>query len=100
MRFVFRHKDLEKLWCSGKKPKGLSSDLVRAFQKAVRIIDSASTEQDIRAFMSLRMEKHHEGRHKGEYSVRLNDQFRLFIAIEKDDEGKFISIIEVSDPHQ
>ena len=74
------------------------SDLVKAIRKKVGIILAAATEQDLRSMKSLHFEKL-AGNRAGQYSIRLNDQWRLVFRIETDDEGRLIVVLEVVDYH-
>ena len=62
------------------------------------IISSAQNENDIRAFESLHFEKL-RGNREGQFSLKLNKQYRLIIQIEKDKTGKLLWIIEIVDYH-
>jgi len=58
-------------------------------------IDAASNLYDLSKFRGLNLEKL-EGNRKEQFSVRLNDQFRLIFTLEKADE---IIIKEIGDYH-
>lgn len=62
------------------------------------IIDSAADERDLYAFKGLRFEKL-LGDRTGERSIRLNRQFRLILWLERDDQGKYLSISDIEDYH-
>ena len=98
MRFEFKTKDLLLLYTEEKDRHRFPTGVVDSFFDAMAIIDSAATENDIRAFKSLHFEKL-SGPRSGQYSLRLNKQFRLIIEIIKDIEGKLIWIIEIVDYH-
>jgi proteic killer suppression protein len=55
---------------------GYAANLVRAFRMRMQAIRAAANENDLRALKSLRFEKL-KGDRQHEYSMRLNDQFRL-----------------------
>ncbi|HEY3377329.1 MAG TPA: type II toxin-antitoxin system RelE/ParE family toxin [Armatimonadota bacterium] len=76
----------------------LHPNVVKAFIKAVRIIDAAQDERDLRAAKGRRMEKL-SGNREGQYSIRLNDQYRLIFTMVRDDEGHYVFIIEMIDYH-
>ena len=40
-----------------------------------------------------------QGDRDGQYSVRVNDQYRLIFTITQDDEGNYLLIIELVDYH-
>jgi proteic killer suppression protein len=61
-------------------------------------IRSATNENDLRALKSLRFEKL-KGQRKHEYSLRLNDQYRLIFEIEKGDGPNTIVVKGIEDYH-
>lgn len=98
MRFEFKDKDLLLLYTEEKNAHRYPSGVVEAFFDVMAIIESAISEMDIRAFKSLRFEKL-AGNRAGQFSLRLNKQYRLIIQIEKDEQGKLLWIIEIVDYH-
>lgn len=98
MRFEFRDKDLLLFYTEEKNAHRYPSGIVEAFFEVMAIIGNASSEADIRAFKSLHFEKL-TGNRGGQVSLRLNKQYRLIIQIEKDEQGKFLWIIEINDYH-
>ncbi len=63
------------------------------------IIRSALDERDFYALKSLHFEKL-KGKREGERSLRLNQQYRLIVMIEKDDSGKYVLVINIEDYHK
>lgn len=61
-------------------------------------IESAPDSRDFYQLRSLRFEKL-SGNRAGQYSLRLNDQWRLIIRIEQDDQGQEIVVVEIVDYH-
>ena len=98
MRFEFKNKDLLLLYKEEKNSHHYPSGVVDAFFEVMVIISSAQNENDIRAFKSLHFEKL-RGNREGQFSLKLNKQFRLIIQIEKDKTGKLLWIIEIVDYH-
>ena len=98
MRFEFRDKDLLLLYTDEKNAHRYPSGIVEAFFEVMAIIENATSEADIRAFKSLHFEKL-TGNREGQVSLRLNKQYRLIVQIEKDEQGKFLWIIEINDYH-
>jgi proteic killer suppression protein len=98
VRFEFKDKDLLLLYTEEKNAHRYPSGVVEAFFDVMAIIESAISEMDIRAFKSLRFEKL-TGNRAGQFSLRLNKQYRLIIQIEKDEQGKLLWIIEIVDYH-
>ena len=71
-------------------------NLVKAFRKRMDVIRNAPNENVIRAFKSCRFEKL-KGDRRHQHSIRLNDQFRLILEIEKGDRGNVLVIIGIED---
>ncbi|MHB9026271.1 MAG: type II toxin-antitoxin system RelE/ParE family toxin [Armatimonadota bacterium] len=97
MRFAFRSSELEELYHTGAHP-GYHPNLIRAFVRVLTRIAAALDERDLRACGALHMEKL-RGNRQGQYSLRLNDQWRLIIIPERDHDGNYILIIEIADYH-
>lgn len=97
MRYQFTTDDLAILFNTG-RGMNLHPSVVKAFIKVMRIIDAAQDERDLRAAKGRHMEKL-SGTREGQYSVRLNDQYRLIFTIERDEEGNYLLIIELVDYH-
>jgi proteic killer suppression protein len=71
----FKDKKTEAI-AAGKAGKGFPSDLVRAAQRKLVMIDSAVELNDLRSPPGNRLEAL-RGDRKGEHSIRINDQFRV-----------------------
>jgi proteic killer suppression protein len=100
VRFIFDDKKLralyEKLEGAAKYPPAV----VDAFFEVMSVIAAAANENDLRQLKSLRFEKLKGKRgHLDERSLRLNDQHRLIVRIERDDQGRFLLIISIEDYH-
>jgi len=76
----------------------LGTDITRQFRKKIAIVVAAPDERDLIKMRSLRFEKL-VGDREGQYSIRLNDQFRLILRLRSDREGRVASIVEVVDYH-
>lgn len=99
MNIKYRDPDLQRLAEDRSfRQKKWSTDIVKAFRKQIHRISQASDERDLYAIKALRLEKL-SGNRKGTSSIRINDQYRLMINIEKDDDGKIVVIIEIVDYH-
>lgn len=77
---------------------GYSKEVVKAFLKVLRLIVRAENENDLRAVKGLHFEKL-KGKRKYEYSMRINDQFRLIFQIESTDEGNRLVLTGIEDYH-
>jgi proteic killer suppression protein len=73
-------------------------DLTKAYRRRVSLIVNANDERDLRALRSLHFEKL-VGDRKGQYSIRLNDQWRLILRLERDDSERWVVIVEIIDYH-
>ena len=76
----------------GKLP--FSREVIKQYQKKVNILISVVELKDLRSFRSLNFEKL-SGDRKGEYSIRLNKQYRLIFKVNKNGEVEIL-IIEIS----
>ena len=70
----------------------------RRFLIVMQMIDAAADERIFYAIKGLQMEKL-EGRRAGQFSVRLNKQFRLCFSLHKDSDGNVVYILEIVDYH-
>jgi len=98
MRIEFADLKLQRLATDPRYTHGLGAPVVKAFRKAVGYLDRCTDERDIRAirgyhFKQLERERAHQ------WSMRLNDQFRLILEFNRDDVGKVIVLVEVGDYH-
>jgi toxin HigB-1 len=98
MRYRHANKTLRKLDEDPQFEGGYAGNLVRAFRMRMQAIRAASNENDLRALKSLRFEKL-KGDRKHQYSMRLNDQFRLIFQIEGSDQGNTIVVLAIEDYH-
>ena len=97
---LVRHEDegLERLEADASFDAGLASAVVAAFRKRMQYIRAAVDERDFRAMKSLHFEKL-RGDREGQYSMRLNDQWRLIVTLEGEAPEKVVVIVEVVDYH-
>ncbi len=97
MRFRFEDRNLARLYTEpGFRLPAVGPDLVRQFRKKMQLIDAANDERDLYALRGLRLEKL-VGNREGQHSIRLNDQFRLILRFTKDDDGRVVVVIEITD---
>jgi toxin HigB-1 len=99
VRFKFKKKKIESLYTEEKdahKYPGIVDD----FFEVMAIIAAAESEQDLYANKGLRFEKLSGKRDKeNQKSLRLNKQWRLIVVLEKDEQGKYILVIDIEDYH-
>jgi proteic killer suppression protein len=97
---LFRHADktLKRIDEEPDFNGGLAENLVRAFRMRMQLIRAAANENDLRAVKSLHFEKL-KGDRKHQYSIRLNNQFRLILEFEPSDRGKVAVVVGLDDYH-
>lgn len=93
----FADKDIEILEQDDRATSGFSAGIVKAFRKRMQLIRAAPDERDFYALKSLHFEKHQTI--PGQYSMRLNNQFRLFLEFEGQPPQKTVVIVGIKDPH-
>ena len=99
MRIEYEDEDLR---CLAEDPgfvhPRLSGELVNAYRKRIDSISAASDERDLRALKSLHLEKL-RGNREGQYSLRLNKQYRLIVRFRTEPAGRTTIVIEIVDYH-
>jgi len=76
----------------------LGGDVVRAFRKCLQLIRAVPDERALYGFRSRRF-KQLQGKRKGQHCLRLNDQWRLLVEIEKGNPKNRMRIIAIEDYH-
>jgi toxin HigB-1 len=98
MEVEFGNAQLEQLEkdpaCNG----GFGVVVVRGYRKVMRFIRSAGDERDFRAMRSLNFEKL-KGDRDHQYSLRINNQWRLIIEIKKASPKNIIVVMSIEDYH-
>lgn len=98
MEVEFQDDDLEKLlFDADHKPKH-TEDVVKMYRKRLQFIRCAPDERSFRTMKSWHFEKL-KGKRKGQYSIRLNRQYRIVFLIEGVKENKKIVILSIEDYH-
>lgn len=98
MDIEFQKTDLEQMAYDSNYTGNWPSSIVRAYRKTVNLIDKAENFQVLGAFRGLRLKKL-KGKRKHQYSMRLNDQYRLIVEVAKKNNREVITIINVEDYH-
>ena len=98
MEIEFADKALDRLEVDPRYHAGLPVAVVRRYRKTLGWIRSAHDERDFRQMRSLNFEKL-RGSRSHQYSMRLNDQFRLIIELEKSGGRAKAILIEITDYH-
>jgi proteic killer suppression protein len=94
----FDDEELEKLEVDSTFTAGLAQGLVKAFRKRMQHIRAATDERDFYAMKSLHFEKIKST--PGLHSMRLNDQYRLLVALEGEAKSKSVRIVGIEDYHR
>jgi toxin HigB-1 len=98
MRFAFANRKLEALYLEGKGVRKLPEGVYFAFLDAIAVIIAIQDERELYDRPGLRPERL-SGKRSGDYSLRLNKQFRLIYNIETDSEGNLILLLNIEDYH-
>lgn len=94
----FTDDSLDRLETDPRFDGGYSQAVVKAFRRRMQQIRAAVDERDFRGLVSLHFEKLKGGR-SHQYSMRLNDQWRLIVEFERQKDRKSIVIIGIEDYH-
>jgi proteic killer suppression protein len=98
MDLRFADDSLDRLETDPKFDAGYSQAIVKAFRKRMQQIRAAVDERDFYELVSLRFEKL-KGNRSHQYSMRLNDQWRLIIEFEQSKKGRRLLIKGIEDYH-
>ena len=98
MEVLFRDDDLERIYIDPTYDGKYSQSLVRAFRKTMQVIIAGVDERTFYSMKSLHFEKL-KGNRSHQYSMRLNDQWRLSLEISGTSPNKVIEIIGLEDYH-
>lgn len=98
MEVAFEDDDLDRLETDAKYDAGFSPGVVKAFRKRMQVIRSAVDERLFYAMKSTRFEKL-KGDRDGQYSMRLNDQWRLILRFTGEAPNKIVVVISIEDYH-
>jgi toxin HigB-1 len=94
----FGSDDLDRLETDPTYDGGRSAPVVKPYRKRMQEIRAAPDERTFYALRSMRFEKL-SGSRKGQYSMRLNDQWRLIVAFRGKASTKTIIVMEIVDYH-
>ena len=97
MEVRFRDGRLDRLETDPKFDGGFSQAVVRAFRKRLQFIRASPDERVFYQMRSLRFEKL-KGKRKHQYSMRLNDQWRLILELDDQAPTKVV-VVAVEDYH-
>ncbi len=91
MRFTFRRRRDSRLYLEGRGKEDYPPGVFLAFIRVMYLIGASRDERDLRAMKGLNFKKL-KGDTEGRRTLRLNEQYRLIVTIEKDNEGKFLFV--------
>ncbi len=98
MDVEFSDDDLDRLEIDPGFNAGLSRPIVRAFRKVMVIIRAAPSAQLFSIYPGLHF-KQLKGKRAHQHSMRLNDQWRLILEIDKSRSPPTVTIIAIEDYH-
>ena len=98
MEVVFRDKHLDLLEIDVSFDAGYPPGIIKSFRRRMQQIRAARDERDFMNLTSLRFEKL-KGNRSHQYSMRLNDQWRLIMEFEKEGPARAVIIIGIEDYH-
>ena len=98
MDVSFGDKSLDRLETDPKFDGGFSQAIVMAFRKRMQVIRMAPDERVFYGLKSLHFEKL-KGARSHQYSMKLNDQWRLIVEFHQEAERKVIRVIAIEDYH-
>lgn len=98
MEIEFEDDDLDRLEIEAGYYASYSAAIVTAYRKRIQMIRAALDERTFYAMKSLHFEKL-QGDRYGQYSMRLNDQWRLIIRLKSETQGKIVVVVSIKDYH-
>ncbi len=101
MDVEFNHSDLRQLACDGAFVGGYQPGVVRKYRKIITEMQAVENRLSLYEWKALHFEKL-KGDRKGQYSVKINDQYRIIFLISKnkDEKTETIVILEIGDYHK
>lgn len=98
MDVSFKIESLDRLETDPSYSAGFSDAIVKAYRRAMMHIRSASDERTFYTRRSFNFEKL-KGDREGQYSMRLNDQWRLVVELHGEAPNKIVHLVEIVDYH-
>jgi len=99
MDIQFKHQSYDRLEIDTSFDGGLPLAAVKAYRKRIALIRSAIDERDFYAMKSLHYEKL-KGNRDHQFSMRLNDQWRLILEFLSEQSGKIVVVVSIEDYHK
>jgi len=94
----FADEDLDRLETDRQYDGGHAPGVVKAFRKRMQQLRAATDERTFYSQRSFKFEKL-EGKRSHQYSMRLNDQWRLILELEGKGADKVVIIVAIEDYH-
>lgn len=98
MEVDFADDDLDRLETDARATAGHGQPVDRAFRKVVQAIRNADDTRDLLAVRALRLERL-KGKRDHQWSMRLNNQWRLIVEFQGSGPNARVRVIEVVDYH-
>lgn len=98
MEIEFDDDELDRLETDARYIGKHSASIVSLYRKRLQTIRSAPDERDLYALKSLHFEKL-QGKRSHQYSIRLNDQWRLILEFKGKSPNKKVIIMAIADYH-
>ena len=98
MDVEFANRELDRLETDPDFNAGFSRAVVRAFRKRMQMIRDAVDERAFYALRSLHFEKL-KGKRSHQYSMRLNEQWRLVLELHKRGRSTVVVVVDIEDYH-
>ena len=98
MDVAFKSDSLDRLYTDASYSGSFGGAVVKAYRKRLQQIRAAKDERTFYVHRALNFEKL-SGQREGQYSMRLNDQWRLIIELRGEAPTKTVFIVEIVDYH-
>jgi proteic killer suppression protein len=98
MDIEFKDPDHDRLEIDPRFDAGFEMAVVKSYRKKIFFIRNAVDERDFYAMKSLHFEKL-KGDRSGQFSMRLNDKWRLILEFKHGQSGKIVVVVSIEDYH-
>lgn len=98
MNVAFNNDDLDRLEADGKYTAGYQPGVVKELRRRLQQIRAAPDERVLYSLRSLNFEKL-KGKRDYQYSMRLNNQYRLILEFENEGSDKITKVTCIEDYH-
>jgi proteic killer suppression protein len=98
MEVRFGTDSLQRLKTDEEYDGGYAEGIVKAYRRRIRFIEQTPDERDFYSMNSLNCERL-KGKRDHQYSMRLNDQWRLILEFSGKDPNKVVVVVGIEDYH-